>query len=193
MPFMLSAAIMAGVATALIVQASYRHNFYTANLLLFHRWMAILPVLIVGFYLLYLLKSKALGDWSFSAVDRGMPRASACSTFTGWSWTKPSAQSAKPGVLVTSLHFGRRCTRAAKSCRGWCVALRSFPTLAVLVGWQLWWTQPGGCGIAAPDVARTGAPCGLAARLPAISAVVYGAMLSEAARAGSWELWPDPT
>ena len=54
-----SAAITAGVAPLLFLQILYQREFYTANLLLFNRWMAILPVLIVGFYSLYLIK----GDW----------------------------------------------------------------------------------------------------------------------------------
>src|SRR5690606_13473055 len=48
MPFLLGVAITAGVAPLLFVQILYQKNFYTANLLLFNRWMAILPVLIVG-------------------------------------------------------------------------------------------------------------------------------------------------
>src|SRR5688572_12456208 len=57
-PFALGVTITAGVAPLLFVQILYKRPFYTANLLLFHRWMAILPVLIVAFYLLYLQKSK---------------------------------------------------------------------------------------------------------------------------------------
>src|SRR5262245_22520401 len=51
MPFLLSAAITAGIAPLLFLQILYQRPFYTANLLLFNRWMAILPVLIVAFYL----------------------------------------------------------------------------------------------------------------------------------------------
>src|SRR6476620_4982881 len=54
LPFVLSAAITAGVAPLLFLQILYQREFYTANLLLFNRWMAILPVLIAGFYMLYL-------------------------------------------------------------------------------------------------------------------------------------------
>src|SRR5579871_3416916 len=88
MPFMLSAAITAGVAPLLFVQILYRYNFYTANLLLFHRWMAILPVLIVGFYLLYVLKSKAGSAMSLTARALVGCGALACFAFTGWSWTE---------------------------------------------------------------------------------------------------------
>lgn len=57
LPAMLSGAITAGVVPLLFVQILYPKDFYTANLLLFHRWMSILPVLIIGFYALYLLRS----------------------------------------------------------------------------------------------------------------------------------------
>ena len=57
-PFVLSGAITAGVAPLLFVQIIYREQFYTANLLLGWRWLVVVPVLIVAFYLLYVLKSK---------------------------------------------------------------------------------------------------------------------------------------
>jgi hypothetical protein len=88
MPFMLGAAITAGVAPLLFVQILYKENFYTANLLLFHRWMAILPVLIVGFYLLYVLKGTWIGrqaSWLAPLVGVG---ALACFVFTGYTWTE---------------------------------------------------------------------------------------------------------
>ena len=44
----------------LFVQVLDKHHFYTANLLLFNRWMLFLLVLIAGFYLLCLLKAKRL-------------------------------------------------------------------------------------------------------------------------------------
>ena len=40
-----------------MIQVLYQHRMYTATLLLSHRFMAIVPVLIDGFYLLYLGKS----------------------------------------------------------------------------------------------------------------------------------------
>ena len=64
MPFSLSAAITAGVAPLLFVQIVYPRHFYTANLLLSWRWMIVVPVLIVSFYLLYVIKSSMLVNWS---------------------------------------------------------------------------------------------------------------------------------
>ena len=60
LPFFLGAAITAGVAPLLFLQVLYKEGFYTANLLLMHRFMAILPVLIVAFYLLYVQKTAWL-------------------------------------------------------------------------------------------------------------------------------------
>ena len=57
LPFFLGAAITAGVAPLLFLQVLYKERFYTANLLLIHRWMALLPALIVAFYLLYVMKT----------------------------------------------------------------------------------------------------------------------------------------
>ena len=58
LPFALGTAITAGVAPLLFLQVLYKEHFYTANLLLFYRWLAVVPVLIAGFYLLYLQKSQ---------------------------------------------------------------------------------------------------------------------------------------
>ncbi len=88
LPFAVSAAITAGVAPLLFVQILYQPNFYTANLLLFHRWMAIVPILILGFYLTYLLKSKTIERWRPAwriLVGLG---TFACFLFAAWSWTE---------------------------------------------------------------------------------------------------------
>ena len=89
LPFALSAAITAGIAPLLFLQILYQENFYTANLLLSHRWMAILPVLIIAFYLLYLLKSKMLRN-EHHRVLRFVTTflIFLCFAFTTWSWTE---------------------------------------------------------------------------------------------------------
>lgn len=85
LPFALSATITAGIAPLLLVQILYQREFYTANLLSFHRWMAILPVLIAAFYLLYVLKAKPhtrrLAAAVAGAVLLGV-------LFVAWSWTE---------------------------------------------------------------------------------------------------------
>src|SRR4029079_14901328 len=59
LPFMLGCGITAGVAPLLFVQLLHQHRFYTANLLLGPRWLAVVPALILGFYALYVGKLSA--------------------------------------------------------------------------------------------------------------------------------------
>jgi hypothetical protein len=87
MPSALSAAITAGIAPLLFVQILYQEEFYSANLLSFHRWMAILPVLIAAFYLLYLLKAKRIAGRP--ALQGAIALAiTACMLFVAWSWVE---------------------------------------------------------------------------------------------------------
>ena len=58
LPSALGVAITAGVAPLLFIQICYQEAFFTANLLAFHRWMAIVPVLILAFYMLYVVSSS---------------------------------------------------------------------------------------------------------------------------------------
>lgn len=88
MPFMVSGAITAGVAPLLFVQLLYQQQFYTSNLLLSHRWMIILPILIIAFYLLYLLKSKTITGWNpLWRILVGIITFLAF-LFVAWSWTE---------------------------------------------------------------------------------------------------------
>src|SRR5688572_30449576 len=82
LPFMLGCGITAGVAPLLFVQLLHQQRFYTANLLLGPRWMAVVPALIVGFYALYVAK--------LSARLRKLALAAAlvCFTFVAWSWSE---------------------------------------------------------------------------------------------------------
>ncbi len=117
MPFALGGAITAGVAPLLFVQILYQEKFYTANLLLFHRWMSILPVLIVGFYLLYVQKAQ----WSAAKQEnrsRGwLPLAMrslvsvlaiGCFGFVGYSWTENHLLANQPDELWSSFYRDRR-------------------------------------------------------------------------------------
>ena len=88
LPFAFSGVITAGVAPLLFVQILYPENFYTANLLLFHRWMAVVPVLVVAFYLLYLLKSASLSDWPAAWRVAAGVGALVAIGFTGYSWSE---------------------------------------------------------------------------------------------------------
>ena len=80
LPFATGLAITAGVAPLLFVQILYQQAFYTSNLLLSHRWIAILPVLIVCFSLLFVQKSAWI-------------------TRRAWFWRIPLAAAAFAGVM----------------------------------------------------------------------------------------------
>jgi hypothetical protein len=82
LPFMLGCGITAGVAPLLFVQLLHQHRFYTANLLMGPRWMAVVPALIVGFYALY--AAKTVQRWRRPALATGL----ACFAFVAWSWSE---------------------------------------------------------------------------------------------------------
>ena len=88
LPFMLGAAITAGVAPLLFVQILYQERFYTANLLLGHRWLAVIPALILGFYALYLAKSERAARWPARWRAAVPTVAALCFVFVAWSWTE---------------------------------------------------------------------------------------------------------
>ncbi|MDI1484560.1 hypothetical protein [Polyangium sp. y55x31] len=137
LPFALSAAITAGIAPLLFIQILYKKAFYTANLLLFHRWMLILPALIVGFYLLYAQKT---------AFVKARPRlkvlvttgALACFLFTALSWTENYLLARSEGAwapMYASKSMIYENREILPRMLLW--TLGALPTLAVLLGWQL--------------------------------------------------------
>lgn len=145
MPFALSAAITAGIGPLLFVQILYQQEFYTANLLSSHRWMAILPVLIVAFYLLYVLKAHRLegrriaqGTVAFVIMT--------CMLFVAWSWVEDHLRSldragwaeqyASDDLVYTDRAIGPRLVF-------WIAA--AFPTACAVIAWQL---RHGASGIA---------------------------------------------
>lgn len=105
LPFALGAAITAGVAPLLMVQVLYQPRFYTANLLLFHRWMAIVPVLIVSFYLLYLGKSERARAWSRGARIALAAAAWLGFVFVAWSWIENHALSMRRDPSAWVEHY----------------------------------------------------------------------------------------
>jgi hypothetical protein len=88
LPFALGAAITAGVAPLLMVQVLYQHRMYTATLLLSHRFMAIVPALIVGFYLLYLAKTARVAAWPRLRRAAVTGVALALFIFVAWTWVE---------------------------------------------------------------------------------------------------------
>ncbi|MCY3001815.1 MAG: hypothetical protein NTV21_08425 [Planctomycetota bacterium] len=108
LPFALSAAITAGVAPLLFVQILYQREFYTANLLSFHRWMSILPVLIGAFYLLYLLKARPHARRLSAAVASAVAFSV---IFVAWSWVENHMLSLNPDVWVKQYESGAMAYR----------------------------------------------------------------------------------
>lgn len=137
LPFATGLAITAGVAPLLFLQILYQREFYTANLLLSHRWMAILPVLIVAFYLLYLQKSAWLARraWVWRVVVAAT--AFAGFAFIAWSWTENHLLSLDEAAWATL--YGSSALRYVTPGLGPRLAawfFLAFPTLAIELFWQ---------------------------------------------------------
>ncbi|MCI0360333.1 MAG: hypothetical protein L0211_17800 [Planctomycetaceae bacterium] len=139
LPFILSVAITAGVAPLLFLQILYHREFYTANVLLFSRWMAILPVLVVGFYLLYLMK----GDWLWQRplVVRVTAAAVifASFAFIGWSWSENHLLSTAGQAVWTEQYVAGRLNYLPGELWPrigiWLSGV--FPVMAAIVTWPL--------------------------------------------------------
>jgi len=137
MPFVLSAAITAGIAPLLFVQILYQQEFYTANLLSFHRWMAILPVLIVAFYLLYLLKAHRIeGKTALQGMVAMLVMA--CILFVGWSWVENHLLSLNKAAWPTQYETQAMVYKdpAILPRLGFWIA-SALPTACLLLAWQL--------------------------------------------------------
>lgn len=146
LPFMLSAAITAGIAPLLFVQIVYQHRFYTGNLLLFYRWLAILPALIVGFYLLYLLKANA------RVLSRTCVRplikliTFACFGYVAWLWTMNHLLSSQSLEVWTQQYAAGTVFYSGVDVLPrlafWFSS--AFPTFAAWLGWQVWLNRDDG-------------------------------------------------
>lgn len=139
MPFMLSAAITAGVAPLLFIQIVYQHHFYTANLLLWWRWMIVIPVLITAFYLLYLIKSRWLWNRAYSLRVSVVVMTSLCFVFVGFCWTANHLISCRGETWPEIYSTGRLPFTASIVIPRMLVWIGgSFATMAASVGWQIW-------------------------------------------------------
>ena len=142
MPFLLSAAITAGVAPLLFIQIVYQYQFYTANLLLWWRWVVVVPVLIVAFYLLYLIKSRMLWNWPYAVRIAVVLATSSSFVFVGFCWTinhlLANSEANWPEIYTTGrLPF----SVVAVILRMLVWIGGSFATMSVIVGWQLHYRQ----------------------------------------------------
>lgn len=138
LPFMLSAAITAGVAPLLFVQIIYRPHFYTANLLLSWRWMVVIPVLTAGFYLLYVVKNRTVADWSLARRAVLGAGTAACFLFIAFCWTANhllSIDQAQWPDAYASVRFVASPADLILRLSTWIAG--TFPVMSVLAGWQL--------------------------------------------------------
>ncbi|MDB5386659.1 MAG: hypothetical protein JWM11_2305 [Planctomycetaceae bacterium] len=142
MPFLLSAAITAGVAPLLFIQIVYQRQFYSANLLLFWRWMTVVPVLIVAFYLLYLVKSSIMNSWPRALRAAVAVATAGCFVFVGFCWTVNYligiSESKWPEIYQTGqmpFFASTVLSRMAVWIGG------SFATMTAIVAWQLFQQQ----------------------------------------------------
>lgn len=136
LPFALGAAITLGVAPLLFLQVLDKKSFYSANLLLGPRWMAILPALVLGFYLLYVAKSARAARekrWLRAALPLA---AGTCFAFTGWSWSEnhllAQHSAAWPGFFAGGAAIYRHAELAPRAATLACSALA---TAALGVAW----------------------------------------------------------
>ncbi len=138
MPLMLSAAITAGVAPLLFVQILYQREFYTANILLSWRWMVVIPILIVAFYLLYVIKSKMIMGWPWVVRSAITVFTAVSIAFVGFCWTAnyllSTNEAGWPGVFLTGeLPFN--AVHVVLRMLVWGGA--AFASMTVILGWQL--------------------------------------------------------
>lgn len=190
LPFALSGAITAGIAPLLFVQVLYQEEFYTANLLSFHRGMAIVPVLIVAFYLLYLLKSHRLERRAALSGVIAVFAASAV-LFTAWFWVENHLLSIDRGSWVEQYETNAvfyADTAIAPRLVFWIAS--AFPTAAVLILWQIRSSASGISGDSSPHAVRRSAAMALAA-LPV--SFVFGAIAVSVGRSGGTfaRTWPN--
>jgi len=182
LPVALGAAITAGVAPLLFLQILHKQSFYTANLLLLHRWMAVVPVLIVGFYLLYLAKSERFEAGSARVRVAVAVGAFVTLAFVAYSWTENHLLSLHRDEW-TSFYASSRLayfddSLVPRAAFWLCLA---FPLMAALTGWQLRGTSREGDGDERATT-RSALLALLGVVFAAVFAVLYYRTLSEPAR-----------
>jgi hypothetical protein len=181
LPAVLGVAITAGVAPLLFLQILYKHEFYTANLLLLHRFMLLLPALIVAYYMLYLQKRQAL-------AARGAPVrllialvAFACFFYTGLAWIENHILSLHRNLwrgVYTSGRWFYRDMEIWPRVGFWITS--SFATLSLALAWQLRWGR------------RYHNASDLDLAVDRSRAVALLGLATSAAECWLWHLWLEP-
>ena len=174
-PFFLSAAITAGVAPLLFVQILYPKNFYTANLLLSWRWMIVIPILIVAFYLLYLVKSSTISKWPYAARAAVVIVVAGCFLFVGFCWTANHLVANNEADWPAIYASGQISIAASAVTLRMLIWLGgAFAGMSVIAAWQLAARRTSSIGNATTVEVRRLACCSLAGLATAsIAAWVY--------------------
>ncbi len=180
LPAVLGLAITTGIAPLLFLQILYKRQFYTANLLLFNRFMLLLPALIVAYYMLYLIKSHALAGRG--PMLRGLVAivAFACFFYTAWAWTENHVLSLHEEAWKDQYASSSYLYRNAEiwpRLGYWITA--SFATLAVALAWQLHWGR------------RLHDPVDLDLASRRLRSLAILGLATSAAEAWLWQLWLD--
>lgn len=178
LPFALSGAITAGVAPLLFVQVLYPVPFYTANLLLYNGWMVVLPVLIVAFYLLYLLKSTIVA--TRPRLERLASALAALGfVFVAFAWTENHVLSISRAEWSAFYEAERPFHWNAEMLPRLGVWLfGAFPTMALALAWQTRGRVP------ANDTRKLSRIAIAAVGAAAACGAAYGWLLDPALRAG---------
>ncbi|MFM1867053.1 MAG: hypothetical protein RL591_461 [Planctomycetota bacterium] len=137
LPSAVSGAITAGIAPLLFVQIVYQKSFYTANLLLFNRWMLLLPALIVAIYALYVVKAHKFARGRF-VKSLAAAVATALIAYTGLAFVENHLLSLQPAAwpaIYGGTAHGPSVEQIALRFGMWLFA--ALPTFAMLAAWQL--------------------------------------------------------
>jgi hypothetical protein len=180
LPAILGVAITTGIAPLLFLQILYKRQFYTANLLLFNRFMLLLPALIVAYYMLYIVKSHALA--ARGPMLRGVVAlvAFVCFLYTAWAWTENHVLSLHEEAWTNQYASNSYIYHNAEMWPrlGYSITA-SFASLAVSLGWQLHWGR------------RFHDPVNLDLASRRLRALALLGLATSAAEAWLWVLWLD--
>jgi hypothetical protein len=180
LPAVLGMAITTGVAPLLFLQILYKRQFYTANLLLFNRFMLLLPALILAYYMLYIVKSHALAARGTMLRGLGAFVAIVCILYTAWAWTENHVLSLHEEAWKNHYASNNYIYRNAEIWPrlGYTITA-SFASLAVALAWQLHWGR------------RFHDPVNLDLASRRLQALALLGLATSAAEAWLWELWLD--
>jgi len=187
LPSSVSGAVTAGIAPLLFVQIVYQKSFYTANILLFNRWMALLPALIVAVYAMYAVKAHGEGRAAFLARHWAKAAAGIVAAllvgFVGLAFVENHLLSlATDSWIERYEHNAPVAPSAAAWMRLAMWALGALPTFAALAAWQLL-AQAGGA--TSDDRVRAARPLAFLAIVGGTASLAIGLIVWRTGTVGS--------